>query len=139
LDELFVNYPKQGFRQEALIQFAQDWFYNEPMEKIEKHIRELSYLLQLTQQKRTPKGQITDTDIRTAKLYPIEDLSPTKPNQSGFINCPFHNEKTPSCKINKKNNRWHCFGCGRDGDAIDFVMELEGLDFISAIKRLTTK
>ena len=138
LNNLFTNYPEAGFKQDTLIKFAEEWFYKEPMEKIEKHIRELNHLLQLHNNKNnpTPTGQITNVDIQKAKQYPIEDLSPNKLNHSDFINCPFHKEKTNSCKINIKKNTWHCFGCNKGGDSVDFVMELEGLDFISAVKRL---
>lgn len=45
-----------------------------------------------------------------------------------YISCPFHNETTPSCMIQK--NRWHCFGgCGIGGDSIDFLMKTQGLTF----------
>lgn len=42
-------------------------------------------------------------------------------NRSGKIACPFHNDRTPSMKV---DNRFHCFGCGADGDVIDFVARL---------------
>ena len=38
--------------------------------------------------------------------------------------CPFHNDKTPSMKLDR---RYHCFGCGADGDVIDFAAALYGL------------
>lgn len=50
--------------------------------------------------------------------------------------CPFHNEKTPSFKVNDDRQRYHCFGCGQDGTAIDFVMATEGLTFREAVERL---
>lgn len=50
--------------------------------------------------------------------------------------CPFHNEKTPSFNINTSKGFYHCFGCGESGDAIKFVMKYEGLDFMSAVKKL---
>lgn len=40
--------------------------------------------------------------------------------------CPFHQEKTPSCKIDSFAQRWHCFGCGEDGDVFGFVMKRNG-------------
>lgn len=42
-------------------------------------------------------------------------------NRAGMIACPFHNDRTPSMKVDK---RFHCFGCGADGDAVDFVSRL---------------
>lgn len=57
------------------------------------------------------------------------------PNRSGFVCCPFHNEKTPSLKL-YPNGTWHCFGCNRGGSSIDFVMELYGLAPLEAVRRL---
>ncbi len=48
--------------------------------------------------------------------------------------CPFHDEKSPSLHISR--DLYHCFGCGASGDAVSFVMALEGLDFRSALRRL---
>ena len=59
-----------------------------------------------------------------------------EPNRQGFVNCPFHNEKTASCKIYPKSNSFYCFGCGAGGDVIDFVRLLYGLDFRQACVRL---
>lgn len=57
-----------------------------------------------------------------------------EPNHAGFLCCPFHQEKTPSCKI--YDRRFCCFGCGKKGSVIDFVMELFGLGFTDAVNRL---
>jgi DNA primase len=50
--------------------------------------------------------------------------------------CPFHEEKTPSFSVSPDRGTYHCFGCGVGGDAISFVRELEGLDFVGAIEWL---
>lgn len=50
--------------------------------------------------------------------------------------CPFHDEKTPSFKVNTDLNTFHCFGCKAHGDAIDFLMRFDGLDFRSAVRDL---
>lgn len=50
--------------------------------------------------------------------------------------CPFHNEKTPSFNINPQRQFFHCFGCGKSGDAITFVREYENLTFADAVKKL---
>jgi DNA primase len=50
--------------------------------------------------------------------------------------CPFHREKTPSFTVSEAKGFYHCFGCGQHGNAIDFVMAVEGLDFADAIRRL---
>jgi DNA primase len=53
--------------------------------------------------------------------------------------CPFHNEKTPSFNINPHRQFFHCFGCGKSGDAITFVREYENLTFADAVKKLATR
>lgn len=50
--------------------------------------------------------------------------------------CPFHNEKTPSFSVSQEKQFYHCFGCGVHGNAIDFMMEYERLDFVEAIEEL---
>lgn len=50
--------------------------------------------------------------------------------------CPFHNEKTPSFNVNTEKGFYKCFGCGKAGDAIDFVRETEQLNFSEAIEAL---
>lgn len=72
------------------------------------------------------KNKISITDILS--LYNI------KANKANFINCPFHNEKTPSCKIYTKTNTFKCFSCNVSGDIIKFVQLMENTDFNGAIK-----
>ena len=50
--------------------------------------------------------------------------------------CPFHSEKTPSFSVNPDKQIYKCFGCGAGGGSINFVMEIENLEFADAIKRL---
>ena len=47
--------------------------------------------------------------------------------------CPFHGERNPSLRIYPKTGGWHCFGCGKGGSVIDFVMEHEGCSFGTAV------
>lgn len=53
--------------------------------------------------------------------------------------CPFHNEKTPSFVISAEKQMWHCFGCGKGGDAFTFLMEYENLEFVEALRLLAKK
>lgn len=50
--------------------------------------------------------------------------------------CPFHKEKTPSFSVSPQKQLYKCFGCGAGGSAIQFVMQLEGVNYPEAIRRL---
>ena len=58
------------------------------------------------------------TTRQVAELYGI------RVNRNGMAVCPFHNDRNPSMKVDK---RFHCFACQADGDAVDFVSRLFGL------------
>lgn len=53
--------------------------------------------------------------------------------------CPFHNEKTASFTVSREKQLYHCFGCGAGGNVITFVMEMEKLPFVEALKFLSTR
>lgn len=53
--------------------------------------------------------------------------------------CPFHNEKTPSFFVSPSRGSYHCFGCNKGGDMISFIQDIEGLDFVGALKLLADK
>jgi DNA primase len=53
--------------------------------------------------------------------------------------CPFHSEKTPSFTVNPERGLYHCFGCGEGGDTIDFLMKVQGLDFVEAVEQLARR
>lgn len=50
--------------------------------------------------------------------------------------CPFHAEKTPSFSVNAEEGLYYCFGCQASGDAISFVRQTQGVDFVEAVERL---
>ena len=53
--------------------------------------------------------------------------------------CPFHGEKSPSFHVNREKQLFHCFGCGAGGNLVQFVMKIEGLDFVEALKLLADR
>lgn len=55
-------------------------------------------------------------------------------NRAGFCRCPFHSERTASCKVDKV--KYHCFGCGAKGNAISLVKNMYDLDFKTAIQKI---
>ncbi len=70
----------------------------------------------------------------------IGSYIPLKKAGTGYkANCPFHHEKTPSFNVSPGRQFYHCFGCGKSGNAIGFVMDHEGLVFMDALKKLAAK
>ena len=87
-----------------------------------------------------PKETIEQVLASTDIVDLISSYIPLKRAGTGYkANCPFHNEKTPSFNVSPHKQFYHCFGCGKSGDAIRFVMEQDGLLFMDAVKRLASK
>ena len=62
---------------------------------------------------------------------------PLKKSGANFMGlCPFHTEKSPSFSVSPAKQFYHCFGCGKSGDAIDFLRETTGADFTEAVHDL---
>ena len=88
---------------------------------------------------------ISDEDIQ--KVREASDLvaimgetGPVKQRGRDFwLCCPFHNEKTPSCKIDPALQLWHCFGCGEGGDVFAFIMKSQDLSFPEAVRYLAER
>ena len=53
--------------------------------------------------------------------------------------CPFHNEKTPSFMVSPARGTCHCFGCGKGGNAVSFIMEHEQMTYPEALRWLARK
>lgn len=69
------------------------------------------------------------TTRQAAELYGV------KVRRNNMASCPFHKDKTPSMKVDK---RFHCFGCGSDGDVIDFVSRLYGISSLEAAQKIAS-
>ncbi|UFU01385.1 DNA primase [Radiobacillus kanasensis] len=62
-----------------------------------------------------------------------------KQGRNYFGLCPFHGEKTPSFSVTQDKQIFHCFGCGKGGNVVTFLMEIEGFNFTQAIHFLADK
>lgn len=82
------------------------------------------------------KGRLTQAQIDRAKSVPISTFLGS--SKTKMVKCPFHNDTVPSLSIDHRRGLWYCHGCGKGGSVIQLVMELEGLDFKSAVQKLTS-
>ena len=62
-----------------------------------------------------------------------------KKGSSYFGLCPFHNEKSPSFSVSPGKQMYYCFGCGKGGNVISFIMEYENFGFVDALKLLADR
>lgn len=70
----------------------------------------------------------------------ISSYVPLKQQGSSYFGlCPFHNEKTPSFSVRGDKQFYYCFGCSAAGNVISFVMQMEGLNFVEAVKKLADR
>ncbi len=84
---------------------------------------------------------LTQGTIDALKNIPIADVvqhySDVDTTANGNLRCPLHEgDNTPSFHLYKESNTYKCFGCGRFGDTISFVMEARGVTFMDACKSL---
>ncbi|MGH9948353.1 MAG: DNA primase [Pyrinomonadaceae bacterium] len=80
---------------------------------------------------------IDDLKDRADLVRIIEPYAPLKKKGANWMACcPFHQEKTPSFSVNPAKGFYKCFGCGKGGTAFNFLMEMEGLNFPEAVKRV---
>jgi DNA primase len=84
-----------------------------------------------------PKSFIHDL-LDRADIVDVVDSRVTlkKAGKNHQACCPFHNEKTPSFTVSQDKQFYHCFGCGEHGNAIDFLMNYDGLEFPDAVEEL---
>ncbi|MGM0906751.1 MAG: DNA primase [Pseudomonadota bacterium] len=84
-----------------------------------------------------PKSFIHDLLERADIVEIVDSRVPLKKaGKNHQACCPFHNEKTPSFTVSQDKQFYHCFGCGQHGNAIDFLMEFDGLNFPDAVEEL---
>lgn len=110
--------------------------YKEEMRNVRKWV----YYENLLMGYDKPEGKIDEDDIQRAKDFDMialvsQDIALKKAGRGHWACCPFHSEDTPSFVV--QNNRYHCFGCGADGDTVDWLTEYRGMDFIEAVKLIS--
>ena len=87
-----------------------------------------------------PKDTI-DQIFETASIEEVVgDFVSLKKRGVNYIgNCPFHNEKTPSFTVSPTKRIYKCFGCGKGGNSINFIMEIEHFNYPEALKFVAKK
>ncbi|MCF1429115.1 MAG: DNA primase [Shewanella sp.] len=84
-----------------------------------------------------PRDFINELIARTDIVELIDRRVPLKKaGKNHSACCPFHSEKSPSFTVSRDKQFYHCFGCGAHGNAIDFLMEYDRLEFVDAIEEL---
>ena len=87
-----------------------------------------------------PEELIEDIRISNDILAVVgEYVRLEKKGKNYFGLCPFHNEKTPSFCVDPGKQLYYCFGCGKGGSVIQFIMETENFDYVEAIKFLAER
>jgi DNA primase len=86
------------------------------------------------------KSSIQEINDKMDALAVVGDYLRLERQGSRYVGlCPFHNEKTPSFSLNPDMKLFYCFGCGKGGTVIDFVMEMDKLSFPEAIETLAKR
>lgn len=91
------------------------------------------------------RGFISDDDIQKVRdatdlIQLVGEITPVKQRGKDYwACCPLHHEKTPSFKMDRSTQLWHCFGCGEGGDIFGFIMKTEELTFPEAVRKLAER
>ena len=80
--------------------------------------------------------EYTQTIKESVSAYEAARFYGLEPRRDGFVCCPVHGEKTPSCKVYQGNRGFYCYGCHKGGSVIVLVSAILGLSFMDAQKRL---
>ena len=87
-----------------------------------------------------PQNFLDDLHDRLNIVDVVSAYLPLKKKGTNYWGlCPFHHEKTPSFSVNESKQIFHCFGCGKGGSAVRFVMDVENLAFPDAVRKLAAQ
>ena len=89
---------------------------------------------------RYTQNSINETASRNNLVDVVSSYVRLKRTGTSYVGlCPFHREKTPSFHVSEDKQLFYCFGCGTSGNIFDFVMKIENLDFVDALKYLAQR
>ena len=89
---------------------------------------------------RIPSAWMDELYSRTDIVSVVSNYLPLKKDGRRYWGlCPFHNEKTPSFSVNPELNLYYCFGCKAGGNVVQFVMEMERVSYMEAVKLLADR
>ena len=89
---------------------------------------------------RIPSAWMDELYARTDIVSVVSTYLPLKKDGRRYWGlCPFHHEKTPSFSVNPDLNLYYCFGCKAGGNVVQFVMEMERVSFVEAVKLLADR
>lgn len=87
-----------------------------------------------------PQSFLDELEVRCPIDEVVSDYVPLTAKGGNLWGlCPFHGEKTPSFAVSPDKHIFHCFGCGKGGGVVRFVMEIENLSFIEAVRKLAAR
>ena len=87
-----------------------------------------------------PQNKIDEIASSTDIVEVISAYTPLRKAGRNFMGrCPFHEERTPSFSVSQEKGVYHCFGCGKSGNAFTFLMDTEKITFFDAVKMLAEK
>ncbi|MBN1594172.1 MAG: DNA primase [Candidatus Coatesbacteria bacterium] len=86
------------------------------------------------------QNQIDEVRDRADIVQVISEYLTLRPAGQNFkANCPFHKEKTPSFMVNPSRQMFRCFGCGESGNVFGFLMKINGMTFVEAVRTLASR
>ena len=87
-----------------------------------------------------PEDWIDEVVSRNDIVDVVSEYVVLKPSGRGYFGlCPFHNEKTASFHVSPERQFYHCFGCGEGGNVVSFIMSMERMEFVEAMKHLAER
>jgi len=86
-----------------------------------------------------PQDKIEEIRISSDIVTYISRYVPLKKAGKNFKGlCPFHQEKTPSFIVSPEKQLYHCFGCGKGGNIFGFLMDIEKISYLEAIRKIAS-